>query len=248
MTRLTLAVSSIRQPKLLRGFTLLCLSPVVACAVKRRRFPVGASPTRQPLQPEAALLHRPRRQRPRPRVVSRTVHSPAFRLRRRGWPTCCCGRRGSLQTRRLTRSRRSLQTRRSIHSHSCSGRWVHCRTSRSFPRCRKRPSSGPATVLTGGPEPPPVVGRSTSRLALQPTTPLRVAQQLSPVSSWWDAFTVQAKRYNLVERWRLAKRSEYGRCLFRGRHGRQATHERERLGHRSEIAKLPELLRLDRIG
>ena len=23
------------------------------CAVKRRRFPVGASPTRQPLQPEA---------------------------------------------------------------------------------------------------------------------------------------------------------------------------------------------------
>ena len=27
--------------------------PVLACAVKRRRFPVGASPTRQPLQPEA---------------------------------------------------------------------------------------------------------------------------------------------------------------------------------------------------
>jgi len=25
----------------------------MACAVKRRRFPVGASPTRQPLQPEA---------------------------------------------------------------------------------------------------------------------------------------------------------------------------------------------------
>jgi hypothetical protein len=27
--------------------------PVLACAVERRRFPVGASPTRQPLQPEA---------------------------------------------------------------------------------------------------------------------------------------------------------------------------------------------------
>jgi hypothetical protein len=27
--------------------------PLLACAVKRRRFPVGASPTRQPLQPEA---------------------------------------------------------------------------------------------------------------------------------------------------------------------------------------------------
>jgi hypothetical protein len=27
--------------------------PLVACAVKRRRFPVGAIPTRQPLQPEA---------------------------------------------------------------------------------------------------------------------------------------------------------------------------------------------------
>src|ERR1035441_3952176 len=26
---------------------------LLACAVKRRRFPVGASPTRQPLQPEA---------------------------------------------------------------------------------------------------------------------------------------------------------------------------------------------------
>ena len=26
---------------------------LMACAVKRRRFPVGASPTRQPLQPEA---------------------------------------------------------------------------------------------------------------------------------------------------------------------------------------------------
>ena len=25
----------------------------MACAVERRRFPVGASPTRQPLQPEA---------------------------------------------------------------------------------------------------------------------------------------------------------------------------------------------------
>src|SRR5450756_1613409 len=31
--------------------TAECL--LLACAVKRRRFPVGASPTRQPLQPEA---------------------------------------------------------------------------------------------------------------------------------------------------------------------------------------------------
>ena len=30
---------------------LICL--LMACAVKRRRFPVGARPTRQPLQPEA---------------------------------------------------------------------------------------------------------------------------------------------------------------------------------------------------
>ena len=27
--------------------------PLLACAVRRRRFPVGARPTRQPLQPEA---------------------------------------------------------------------------------------------------------------------------------------------------------------------------------------------------
>jgi hypothetical protein len=32
---------------------LRCMSPLLACAVQRRRFPVGASPTRQPLQPEA---------------------------------------------------------------------------------------------------------------------------------------------------------------------------------------------------
>src|SRR5712664_3344367 len=29
------------------------LCPVLACAVQRRRFPVGANPTRQPLEPEA---------------------------------------------------------------------------------------------------------------------------------------------------------------------------------------------------
>ena len=32
---------------------LHCICRLVACAVKRRRFPVGARPTRQPLQPEA---------------------------------------------------------------------------------------------------------------------------------------------------------------------------------------------------
>ena len=31
----------------------LVLRPHWVCAVKRRRFPVGASPTRRPLQPEA---------------------------------------------------------------------------------------------------------------------------------------------------------------------------------------------------
>src|SRR3982074_1007276 len=30
------------------------MSPFMACVVTRRRFPVGASPSRQPLQPEAA--------------------------------------------------------------------------------------------------------------------------------------------------------------------------------------------------
>jgi hypothetical protein len=35
----------------LRGLLIRC--PPMACAVQRRRFPVGASPTRQPLQPEA---------------------------------------------------------------------------------------------------------------------------------------------------------------------------------------------------
>ena len=29
------------------------MSPLLACAVKRRRFPVGVNPTRRPLQPEA---------------------------------------------------------------------------------------------------------------------------------------------------------------------------------------------------
>jgi hypothetical protein len=30
-----------------------CVFPLRVCAVTRRRFPVGANPTRQPLQPEA---------------------------------------------------------------------------------------------------------------------------------------------------------------------------------------------------
>jgi hypothetical protein len=37
---------------LARAASLTIGSPL-ACAVERRRFPVGASPTRQPLQPEA---------------------------------------------------------------------------------------------------------------------------------------------------------------------------------------------------
>src|SRR5580700_9010469 len=35
------------------GFKPLWRFLLMACAVQRRRFPVGASPTRQPLQPEA---------------------------------------------------------------------------------------------------------------------------------------------------------------------------------------------------
>ena len=34
-------------------YLLRCMSPVMACAVERRRFPVGANPTRRALQPEA---------------------------------------------------------------------------------------------------------------------------------------------------------------------------------------------------
>jgi hypothetical protein len=82
---------------------------------------------------DGRLFHRSRRQRASARLVSRTVHSPAFRLRRGGRMTRCCGRRCSLRTRRSTRTRRSLRTRGSIHSHSCSGWWVRCRTWRSFP-------------------------------------------------------------------------------------------------------------------
>ena len=33
--------------------TIAAHGPLRVCAVKRRRFPVGASPTRRPLQPEA---------------------------------------------------------------------------------------------------------------------------------------------------------------------------------------------------
>src|SRR5271170_5226751 len=36
-----------------RTWRLRAPTSVLACAVQRRRFPVGASPTRQPLQPEA---------------------------------------------------------------------------------------------------------------------------------------------------------------------------------------------------
>src|SRR5580704_10703100 len=36
-----------------RVLLLPCTCLLMACAVKRRRFPVGARPTRQPLQPEA---------------------------------------------------------------------------------------------------------------------------------------------------------------------------------------------------
>jgi hypothetical protein len=39
-----------------RDLRRICCSAIcrlLACAVKRRRFPVGARPTRQPLQPEA---------------------------------------------------------------------------------------------------------------------------------------------------------------------------------------------------
>jgi hypothetical protein len=41
---------ALRGDKMIEGDYRL---PFLACAVQRRRFPVGASPTRQPLQPEA---------------------------------------------------------------------------------------------------------------------------------------------------------------------------------------------------
>jgi len=34
-------------------YLLRCVSLLLACAVERRRFPVGANPTRRALQPEA---------------------------------------------------------------------------------------------------------------------------------------------------------------------------------------------------
>src|ERR1700737_665069 len=44
----------LKEDFLLLGFSLVTWRcPRWACAVTRRRFPVGASPTRQPLQPEA---------------------------------------------------------------------------------------------------------------------------------------------------------------------------------------------------
>ena len=42
-----------RGDRMKRRYLLHCMSRLLACAVKRRRFPVGARPTRQPLQPEA---------------------------------------------------------------------------------------------------------------------------------------------------------------------------------------------------
>src|SRR5207344_2741566 len=46
-----IAVLPVRGQKQVTPKGALC--PLLVCAVKRRRFPVGASPTRQPLQPEA---------------------------------------------------------------------------------------------------------------------------------------------------------------------------------------------------
>ena len=61
-TLLARATSSVPRPtaaqqellvRLSRLRTLLDEGLLRVCAVKRRRFPVGASPTRRPLQPEA---------------------------------------------------------------------------------------------------------------------------------------------------------------------------------------------------
>ena len=51
MARISQAVTERFYSLLAVGEGGRCLKWV--CAVKRRRFPVGASPTRQPLQPEA---------------------------------------------------------------------------------------------------------------------------------------------------------------------------------------------------
>src|ERR1700681_597703 len=46
-------ISSISSISTIADFENAHVRLLVACAVERRRFPVGASPTRQPLQPEA---------------------------------------------------------------------------------------------------------------------------------------------------------------------------------------------------
>ena len=72
----------------------------------------------------------------------------------------------------------------STRSHSCLGQWVRCRTSQSFPQCRRRRSLGLASVLTGCPDHPSVVDHSTWRLGLRPATPPRVVQKSTRVSSY----------------------------------------------------------------
>jgi hypothetical protein len=66
----------------------------VACAVQRRRFPVGASPTRQPLQPLAQRRQSParpdqaHRQRHRPPGLDYPRPNSRLTARETGWSDC----------------------------------------------------------------------------------------------------------------------------------------------------------------
>jgi hypothetical protein len=104
-------------------------------------------------------------------TVSCTFRQLALRPRRAGLTSWCCRR---CQCRCSMRRRR-----RSTRSRSCSGRWVHCRTSRSFPRCRKCRYWEVSSYLSCRLYQAPV-----AVIALRPATPLRGLQKLSRLLSY----------------------------------------------------------------
>jgi hypothetical protein len=85
-----------------------------------------------------------------------TITSPAVRTGSAGWTTGFCQRRRSIQTRHPIRTRRSR---------SCSGWWVRCRTSRLFPRCRKRRSDFRAGNNTPSLSAPSIVNLSATSMS-----------------------------------------------------------------------------------
>src|SRR5207244_3809840 len=87
------------------------MSLQLACAVKRRRFPVGASPTRQPLQPEAtgAVMEVTKWLKPSDSVSRYTVSEHAATLVRAA--RCADHARGRLQEFRLHVLDRAVRAR-----------------------------------------------------------------------------------------------------------------------------------------